>query len=41
MFCEGAGSWTTTTIRGENHPEEKDRERVLDCLSLGLCHLFK
>jgi hypothetical protein len=22
-------------------PEEKDWERMLDCLSLGLCHLFK
>jgi hypothetical protein len=32
-YCEGAGPWTTTTItRGEDHPEEKDWERMLDCL---------
>jgi hypothetical protein len=39
-YSEGAGSWTTTT-RGEDRPEEKDWERMLDCLFLGLCHLFK
>ena len=27
--------------RSEDGPEEKVWERVLDCLSLGLCHLFK
>jgi hypothetical protein len=27
--------------RGEDCPEGKDWERMLDCLSLGLCHLFK
>jgi hypothetical protein len=26
---------------GEDRPEEKDWERVLDCVSLGLCQLFE
>jgi hypothetical protein len=26
--------------KGRKSPEEKDRERMLDCLSLGLCQLF-
>jgi hypothetical protein len=39
-YCEGAGPWTTPTKRVKV-PEEKDWERMLDCLSLGLCHLFE
>jgi hypothetical protein len=39
IYCEGASSSTTT--RGEERPKEKEWERVLDCLSLGLCQLFE
>jgi hypothetical protein len=40
MYCEGVGSWITLTKRVKVL-EEKDREGMLDCLSLGRCHLFK
>jgi hypothetical protein len=37
--CEGVGF--VDKSKGEDRPKERDLERVLDCLSLGLCHLFK
>jgi hypothetical protein len=37
---KGLGPWTTPTKRAKV-PEERDWERMLDCLSLGPCHLFK
>jgi hypothetical protein len=41
MYCNGVGARGQQQQRGGNRPEEQDWERMLDCLSLGLCHLFK
>ena len=39
-YCEGVG-FVDNSNEGRRSPEEKVWERVLDCLSLGLCQLFE
>jgi hypothetical protein len=41
LLIESAVGIVKGTTRGEDRPEEKEWERVLDCLSLGLCQLFE